>query len=162
MRRPVADDDAGAQLARAAARDGVSIAVAESLTGGSLASRRAQLPDAGEWFRGSVVAYAASVKHDLLGVPDVPIVSETSARAMAEGASSLLDADVVIAVTGEGGPEPQDDVPVGTVWMAITDGGRTVARRRQFDGDPGDVVRATCDDAVGWLSQHVLSRAPAR
>jgi nicotinamide-nucleotide amidase len=155
-------DDHGAELARAAVRGGIWVAVVESLTGGSLASRLARLPDASEWFRGSVVAYASSVKHDLLGVPDVPVVSESSARAMAEGASSLLHADVSIAVTGEAGPEPQDDVPVGTVWMAVSDGRRTTARLRRFDGNPDEVVRATCDDALSWLTEHVLRRAPVR
>jgi nicotinamide-nucleotide amidase len=155
-------EDADAQLARAASDAGLSIAVAESLTGGQLSSRLAQLPDASEWFRGSVVAYAAAVKHELLGVPDVPVVSQPSAEAMAEGAARLLGAEVAIAVTGEGGPEPQDDVPVGTVWMAIYDRGRTRSRQLRIDGDPHDIVGGTCDAAVGWLTEHVISRAPAR
>jgi nicotinamide-nucleotide amidase len=155
-------DRRGAELARVAAGADVSIAVAESLTGGALASRLARLPEASTWFRGSVVAYASSVKHELLGVPDVHVVSEPSARAMAEGVSSLLRAEVAISVTGEGGPEPQDDVPVGTVWMAITDGGRTTARHLRLDGGPAAVVQGTCDAAVDWLTEHLLSRAPAR
>lgn len=156
------DDQAGAELAHAASASGASLVVAESLTGGSLSSRLARLPGSGDWYRGSVVAYAPAVKHDLLGVPDVPVVSEASAMAMADGVARLLRADVAIAVTGEGGPEPQDDVPVGTVWMAISDGGLTSSRRLQIDGDPSDVVRKTCDAAVGWLTEHLLSRAPAR
>ena len=156
------DDDARAQLARAASDGGISIAVAESLTGGQLSSQLARLPDAGEWYRGSLVAYSAAVKHDVLGVPDVPVVSQPSAEAMAEGVARLLGADVAIAVTGEGGPEPQDDVPVGTVWMAIFDGGETRARHLQVDGDPPEVVRGTCVAAVDWLTEHLLSRAPAR
>jgi nicotinamide-nucleotide amidase len=108
------------------------------------------------------VAYAAAVKHELLGVPDVPVVSQPSAEAMAEGAARLLGAEVAIAVTGEGGPEPQDDVPVGTVWMAIHDHGRTRSRRLQLDGDPREVVGGTCDAAVGWLAEHVVRRERAR
>jgi nicotinamide-nucleotide amidase len=158
----MSDDDAGAQLARAASTANISVAVAESLTGGQLSSRLARLPGAGEWYRGSVVASAAEVKHDLLDVPDVPVVSQRSAEAMAQGVARLLGADVAIAVTGEGGPEPQDDVPVGTVWMAISDGGETWARHLQIDGDPHDVVRGTCAAAVDWLTDHLLSRAPAR
>jgi len=158
----VPDDDADTQLARAAADAGISVAVAESLTGGQLSSQLARLPDASEWYRGSVVAYAAAVKHELLGVPDVPVVSKPSAEAMAEGAARVLGADVAIAVTGEGGPEPQDDVPVGTVWMAIFDRGSVRSRHLQIDGDPHDVVRGTCDAAVGWLTEHLVSRAPAR
>jgi nicotinamide-nucleotide amidase len=155
-------DAAHPQLARAVADAGVTLGVAESLTGGQLSSRLARLSGAGEWYRGSVVAYAASVKHDLLNVPAVPVVSEPSARAMAEGAARLLRADVTISVTGEAGPEPQDDVPVGTVWMAIADGGCTIARHLRFDGDPDHVVRLTCDAAIGWLTEHLLGRGSAR
>jgi nicotinamide-nucleotide amidase len=154
-------DVAGAELARIASRAGVSVAVAESLTGGALASRLARLPDASEWFRGSIVAYAPSVKRKVLGVRDVPVVSEPAARAMVEAVAALFEADVAIAVTGEGGPEPQDEVPVGTVWMALCVEGRTTARRRQFHGDPADIVRATCDDAVQWLTEQVAGHAPA-
>jgi nicotinamide-nucleotide amidase len=156
------EDDAGARLAHTVTEADVTLAVAESLTGGQLSSRLARLSGAGEWYCGAVVAYAASVKHDLLDVPDVAVVSEPSARAMADGAARVLRADVAIGVTGEAGPEPQDDVPVGTVWMAIADGAGTTARCFHFDGDPDEVVRSTCDAAVRWLSEHLLSRAPAR
>jgi nicotinamide-nucleotide amidase len=158
----MAEDVRGEALARAARDRDLTIAVAESLTGGALASRLARLPDAGTWFRGSIVAYASSVKHAVLGVPDVPVVSEPSARAMAEGARQLFDADVTIAVTGEGGPEPQDDVPVGTVWMAVAKRDGTQARHLLLDGDPADIVEGTCDAAVDWLADHVVSRAPTR
>lgn len=158
----MADDEVGERLARAASEGDVSIAVAESLTGGQLSARLARLPGASEWYRGSVVAYSAAVKHDLLGVPDVPVVSEPSAVAMADGVARLLGADVTIAVTGEAGPEPQDDVPVGTVWMAVHDDSGATARHVRFDGDPAEVVGQTCDAAVDWLSAHLLSRAPAR
>jgi nicotinamide-nucleotide amidase len=158
----VRDDETGANLAQAASDAGVSLAVAESLTGGLLSSRLARLPGAGEWYRGAVVAYAAAVKHDLLGVPAVPVVSEASAAAMAEGAARLLDADVAISVTGEAGPEAQEDVPVGTVCMAICDGGSTYSRCLHIDGDQREVVRETCDAAVSWLTAHLLRRARTR
>ena len=156
------DDARGEQLAQLAADHDVSLAVAESLTGGSLASRLARLPGAGEWFRGSIVAYSAEVKHDLLDVPPGPVVSEPAVRAMAEGAARLLGADLTIAVSGEAGPEPQDDVPLGTVWMAVCEGGDTVARELHLDGEPGDVVATTCDRAVDWLGERLLNRARAR
>lgn len=156
------DDARGERLAQLAADHDVALAVAESLTGGSLAARLARLSGAGEWFRGAIVAYSAEVKHDLLDVPPGPVVSEPAVRAMAEGAARLLGADLTIGVSGEAGPEPQDDVPVGTVWMAICDGGETVARALHLDGDPGEVVGATCDLAVDWLSERLLSRVRAR
>jgi nicotinamide-nucleotide amidase len=148
-------DDTGAQLAHQAMRSGRSVAVAESLTGGKLSSCLARLPDASEWFSGSVVAYSAAVKHDVLGVPDVPVVSEPAATALADGVARLLDADLTVAVTGVGGPGPQDGVPAGTVWMAIHDAGRTRARAFSFTGDPADVVDQTCDAAIEWLVEAV-------
>ena len=95
---------------------GHTLAVAESLTGGLLASTFAQASGSSEWFRGGIVAYSSAVKYDLLDVPDGPVVSEAAAVAMARGASVLLQADV--AVTGAGGPDPQDGQPPGTVWAA--------------------------------------------
>jgi nicotinamide-nucleotide amidase len=151
-------DDADAaspadRLARAADESGRTIAVAESLTGGSLSARLAALPGAGEWYRGGVVAYAPDVKHDVLGVPSVPVVSQTAAAALAEGVAELLGADVAVAVTGVGGPGPQDGVPPGTVWMGFHDGTGTATRLFEFDGEPGDVVRQTCDAALEWLTE---------
>ena len=145
-------DHSGDRLAHSALRAGRTIAVAESLTGGALSSRLCRLPDASEWYAGSVVAYAASVKHDVLGVPDVPVVSEPAAAALADGVARLLAADLTVAVTGVGGPGPQDGVPPGTVWMAVHDAGRTSARCFSFDGDPAAVVAQTCDAAIDWLA----------
>ncbi len=139
---------------------GRSVAVAESLTGGSLSACLARLSDASEWFRGSVVAYSSQVKHDVLGVPDVQVVSETAARALADGVGRLLGADVAIAVTGVGGPGSQDGIPPGTVWIAVRDGTGTEAQPFRFDGEPADVVEQTCDAAVGWLAD-ALERQPA-
>lgn len=141
------------RLARAAGEAGRTIAVAESLTGGSLSARLAALPGAGDWYRGGVVAYAADVKHQVLGVPAVPVVSQTAAATLADGVAALLGADVAIAVTGVGGPGPQDGVPPGTVWMGFHDGADTATRMLHFEGEPGEVVRQTCDAALEWLTE---------
>ena len=81
-------------VARALATDGLTLGLAESLTGGLAASRLVNVPGASRWFRGSVVSYASEVKFDVLGVPEGPVVSEAAARAMADGARSVLGADV--------------------------------------------------------------------
>ena len=85
--------------------------MAESLTGGLLASRFARAPAASEWFQGGVVAYASSVKFDLLGVPGGSVVSERAATAMVAAAARMFEAAVGLAVTGVGGPERQDGEP---------------------------------------------------
>jgi nicotinamide mononucleotide (NMN) deamidase PncC len=97
-----------ADLAGAALKhSGRTLAVAESLTGGLLSSAFARASGSGEWFRGGIVAYSSAVKYDLLDVPGGPVVSETAAVAMARGAGRLLEADVAVAVTGVGGPDPR-------------------------------------------------------
>lgn len=151
------DDDTADELAArvAEALDGRTIAVAESLTGGLLANALARAEGASEWFRGGVVAYASEVKHDLLDVRPGPVVAEEAAAAMAESVAKLLDADVAVAVTGAGGPDPQDGQPPGTVWMAVTASGATRTALHRFDGDPPSI----CQQTVVAALDHVLAHA---
>jgi len=98
---------------------GLSLGLAESVTGGLVASRLVNVPGASEWFRGSVVAYDPRVKFDVLGVPEGPVITGAAARAMAEGARRVLGADVGLASTGVAGPAAQEGAEVGTVWFGI-------------------------------------------
>ena len=106
-------------VARSPSGEGLTLGLAESLTGGLAASRLVNVPGASAWFRGSVVSYASEVKFDVLGVPEGPVVSEAAARAMADGARSVLGADVGLSMTGVAGPDPQDDRPPGTVFVGL-------------------------------------------
>ncbi len=106
-------------VARALATDGLTLGLAESLTGGLAASRLVNVPGASSWFRGSVVSYASEVKFDVLGVPVGPVVSEDAARAMADGARRVLGSDVGLSITGVAGPAEQDGQPVGTVFVGV-------------------------------------------
>ncbi|MGV9615335.1 CinA family protein [Nocardia xishanensis] len=144
-------DERAAELARLALDHGLSIAVAESLTCGRLACSLGAAPDSSDWFRGGVVAYHPDVKHRLLDVPDVPVVSETAARAMATGVRALVGATAAVAVTGVGGPDPQDGEPAGSVWFAVATGGEVRAEHRTFDGDPDRVLDQTVDHALDLL-----------
>ena len=109
------EDAVGHQL-RAA---GLTLGLAESMTGGLVASRCTNVVGSSEWFRGGVVSYASEVKFDLLDVPEGPVVSEESAKAMAEGARKALGSDVGLSVTGVAGPAEQDGQPPGTVWFGL-------------------------------------------
>jgi len=84
---------------------GLTLAVAESVTGGLIASRLVGVAGASHWFRGGVVSYASEVKFDLLNVPVGPVVSSSAAEAMAIGVRDLLKADVGLSVTGVAGPK---------------------------------------------------------
>lgn len=97
----------------------LKLALAESLTGGLVAARLVNVQGASTWFKGGVVAYDSAVKFSLLDVPEGPVVTDTAARAMAEGARRLLDATVGLALTGVAGPEPQDGRPPGTVIVGL-------------------------------------------
>jgi nicotinamide-nucleotide amidase len=126
----------------------VTLAVAESITGGLIASRLVNIEGASKWFRGGVVSYASDVKFDLLKVPPGPVVSPETAEAMAVGVRSLLGSDIGLAVTGVAGPTEQDGQPVGTVFvgLAIGDTVQNVALRL-----PGDRPRIRSYSAISAL-----------
>jgi nicotinamide-nucleotide amidase len=115
----VDDETMESAVAALLAPRGLSLGLAESLTGGLVASRLVGVPGASAWFRGCVVAYASAVKHRVLGVPDGPVVTETAARAMADGARRVLAADVGLALTGVAGPDAQEGVAAGTVFVGV-------------------------------------------
>ena len=98
---------------------GLTLGVAESLTGGMIGSRICDVPGASDVFRGSIVAYASDVKFDVLGVPEGPVVSAAAASAMAAGARRVLGTDVGVAVTGVAGPDRQEGQDVGTVFVGL-------------------------------------------
>lgn len=151
QQQPDGDVSAAAEVGEAIARRGWTLAVAESLTGGLLDDCFARLPDASEWFRGGVVAYDSEVKRGLLSIGDAEVVSEDAATAMASSVAALFGADVAVAVTGVGGPDPQDGLPPGTVWLAVSVCGSVSARLVTFDGEAADIVRATCEEAMAAI-----------
>jgi nicotinamide-nucleotide amidase len=114
------DDDTmeSTVLALCAAR-GWTLGVGESLTGGFIGARLANVPGASATFRGAVASYATEVKRTLLGVTAPEVVSEAAAKQMAVGACAALGADVGISVTGVAGPAEMEDQPVGTVWYGL-------------------------------------------
>jgi len=98
---------------------GLTLGVAESLTGGLMGARICDVPGASEVFRGSIVSYASDVKFSVLGVPEGPVVSAEAAKAMAEGARRVLGADLGVAVTGVAGPDSQEGLQPGTVFVGV-------------------------------------------
>ncbi|MFC9836827.1 CinA family protein [Rhodococcus sp. NPDC127530] len=154
-------DRTAERISTAARNAHVFLATAESLTGGQISCLLGAAPASSDWYRGSVVAYSSEVKHRVLKVPDGPVVSEASARAMAGAVAELLGADIAVAVTGAGGPDPQDEQPPGTVWFGLFTHGRIDTEMHRFDGEPQDVVAATTDRALELLEQ-ALASVPSR
>jgi nicotinamide-nucleotide amidase len=138
---------------------GWTLGLAESVTGGLVASRIVAVPGASEWFRGAVVSYATEVKHEVLGVSAGPVVSETAAAEMATGARRVLGADVGLGVTGVAGPTTQDDQPVGTVFLASDIAGDLDVRRIQLPGDRDRIRQFACISLLDALRHRLLAGA---
>jgi nicotinamide-nucleotide amidase len=152
-------DDEAIEDAVAGALGGRTLGLAESLTGGLVASRLVNVVGASTWFRGSVVSYASDVKYTVLGVPQGPVVSPEAARAMAEGARRVLGADVGLAITGVAGPDPQDGQAPGTVYVGLALPGQpTEAAALTVPGDRDRVRQYATISALDLLRRRLGAR----
>lgn len=137
----------------------LSLGLAESMTGGLVASRLVNVAGSSAWFRGSVVSYASEVKFDVLGVPEGPVVCEEAAAAMAEGARKVLGSEVGLSVTGVAGPAEQDGQPVGTAFFGIAlDDDTQVVHARLF-GDRERIRQYAAISLLDALRRRLLARA---
>ncbi len=142
-------------------RRGLSLAIAESCTGGLLGQRITAIPGASRIFAGGVIAYANQVKTTALGVPASLIaehgaVSRPVVEAMAAGAAARFGTRAALAVTGIAGPTGgTPDKPIGTVWLAVHLEGRTEAVLRQFPGDRDEVRRRSAQAALDLLRRRL-------
>lgn len=138
---------------------GLSLALAESCTGGMIAETITNVAGASDIFYGSAVTYVNSAKEHILGVARETLekhgaVSSECAEEMACGARRVYGADVAMSVTGIAGPGGGSEAkPVGTVWfgLATKDGAETF--RRRFDGDRAAVRRQTVEEVLRRLAE---------
>jgi nicotinamide-nucleotide amidase len=116
----------------------LTLATAESCTGGNIAHLITSESGSSDYFKGGVVAYSNEVKHNLLGVPTKILeqygsVSQDTVKLMAVNAMRMLDTDLAIATSGVAGPSGgTSDKPVGTVWIAVCDQNKVVSRKFLF------------------------------
>jgi PncC family amidohydrolase len=149
------------QLIASLTSAGLKLAVAESCTGGLLAARLTAVPGASAVFVGGVVAYANSVKRDLLGVPAEMLetagaVSAETALAMARGVRRIMQADVSAAITGIAGPGGAlPDKPVGLVFVAVSGPQGETVQRMVFAGNREIVRDQACVTALSLLRRLV-------
>ncbi len=139
-----------------ATESGLTVATAESLTAGMVAAVLADTPGASAMLQGGVIAYANSVKADVLGVsPDlldtVGSVDGQVAAAMASGARTACGADVGVATTGVAGPEPHDGKPVGAVYIGIATGEGATSYAYRFEGARQEIRALACGAALERL-----------
>lgn len=138
---------------------GLTVACAESCTGGLLAGRLTDLAGSSEYFPGGLVTYADGAKVALAGVPAETIsrvgaVSAEVAQALADGARATLHADVGVGVTGIAGPGGgSEEKPVGTVWLSVGDAAGRLTRRVLLPGGRADVR-----DRTTTVAMHLLRR----
>jgi nicotinamide-nucleotide amidase len=139
-----------------------TIAVAESLTGGLIASRLTDVPGSSAYLLEGVVAYANDAKVRALGVSSESLarhgaVSEPVARQMAEGVRRNAGADVGLATTGVAGPDGGSaEKPVGTLWLALADGAGTIAHRYQLMTDRARNKELASQLALDWIRRRLL------
>ena len=135
---------------------GLTLGLAESVTGGLVAGRLTDVPGASDVVRGSIVSYASEVKFDLLDVPPGPVVNEASAMAMAAGARRVLDASVGLALTGVAGPGEQDGMPPGTLCVGLALGSEVSAVTLRLPGQRRQMRQMSVISALDLLRRRLL------
>jgi nicotinamide-nucleotide amidase len=159
------DEQVAALLRGDGSRGALTVATAESCTGGLLAARLTELPGSSDYVRGAIVAYADEVKIELAGVPAELIerhgaVSAEVAEALAIGARARLRADVGVGITGVAGPGGgSEEKPVGLVWLSVARAGdpapgRMLTRSINLPGSRADIR-----DRATTVAMHLLRRA---
>ena len=141
---------------------GLTLATAESFTGGKIAESITAIPGASHYFKGSVVSYATEAKINVLNVPrelvaEFSVVSSEVAVAMAKGARALLKTDFAIATTGNAGPTKGDaDTEVGTVYIAVAGPASSFAKEFQMGNNRERIVQKSVNKAFELLQKEIL------
>lgn len=162
------DDELEAVLGDQLRERGLTVATAESCTGGFVAHRLTNVSGSSDYFVGSVVSYANRVKMEQLGVdPDVlaeyGAVSKPVARQMAQGVRTLLGADIGVSTTGIAGPTGgTPDKPVGTIWVGYADAQGDHARRLQFVKDRTVNKELFSTSALEMIRRQLQRRAASQ
>ncbi len=148
-------------------RSGLTVAVAESCTGGLVAKRFTDVPGSSDYFVGGVTAYGNDVKTEVLGVPAQLLaahgaVSEEVAAAMAEGAARLLRASCALSTTGVAGPDGgSEEKPVGLVFIGSVVHGVTEVERLRLFGRRDQIRERAALAALDLLRRRLLHETPA-
>lgn len=141
---------------------GMTVASAESCTGGNIAHAITMIPGSSEVFKGTVVAYAKQLKTKVLCVPDEMIlkhglVSQEVVESMALGARNLMEADFGLATTGIAGPSGgTEEIPIGTVWIGLASPSGVVSKCFNFDKGRENVINRATIAAYEMLRQQLI------
>jgi len=150
-------------IAKAFKERGLTIASAESCTGGLFSHLITNIPGASQFFKGSLVAYTESAKVEVLGVPQETIkesglVSAPVAREMAVRVSGIFSSQVGVAITGSAGPTAEEGSKVGDVWISVYRSGTyPTTRSFEFEGDRERIKEQAVVEAMKMLLE-ILQR----
>lgn len=142
----------------------VTLATAESCTGGMLASRIIDVPGVSEVFKAGFVTYANEAKQNLIGVKEDTLaqfgaVSEQTAREMVLGAIKAAKADMAVATTGIAGPGGgTKEKPVGLVYIACGSADDIIVERCLFNGNRKEIRQASVEHALGMLYKEIMKK----
>ncbi len=140
---------------------GLTLAVAESCTGGLICHRLTNVPGASDYFMGGVVSYSNLAKQELLQVPADTLaawgaVSEETAKAMASGVREAFHTDIGLSVTGIAGPTGgTPEKPVGTVYIGLATPQKVEARHHLFHGSREEIKALSAQAALDWLRREL-------
>ena len=139
----------------------LTLSLAESCTGGLIGKTVTDIPGASSFFMGSAVTYSNDAKEKVLGVPHSTIlafgaVSGETAEAMAHGSLDVFGSDIAASVTGIAGPGgATDKKPVGTVWMAVTDGKRSIVRENHLNGGRDKIRQMSAEILLEMIIEFI-------
>lgn len=140
----------------------LTLGIAESCTGGRVASKITKHPGASEFLKGCIVCYSEDTKRRLLKVPADMLsthgaVSEPVVQQMAKTTNKAFNSQLSLAITGIAGPDgATDTAPVGTVYIAIASGERILfSQQFKFDGDREEIIEQASDKAINLLITYL-------
>ena len=138
---------------------GLTLGLAESVTGGLVSGRLTNVAGASAVLRGSVVSYASEVKFDLLGVPEGPVVTEEAAVAMAIGAKRVLSSDVGLALTGVAGPDAAEGLKPGHLCIGLVlEDGSTHSTTVNLPGARDQMRQLSVISSLDFLRRRLMLR----
>ncbi len=140
---------------------GMTLSLAESCTGGMLSQRITNVPGVSAVYAGGFVTYTCEEKHRMLGVSkkllkEKGAVSKKTAKAMAAGASARTYTDAALSITGNAGPEPSEDKPVGLIYIGCCIDGKAKAKKYQFSGNRQKIRESAVAAALTLLRESLL------
>ncbi|MCP5024830.1 MAG: competence/damage-inducible protein A [Actinomycetia bacterium] len=138
------------------AERGLTLGVAESVTGGYVTGRLASVPGASQVLKGGVTAYDSEIKFSVLGLERGPVISADAAMAMADAARRVLGADVGVGITGVAGPDEREGQPVGTVHLGFSLDGRVDSVSARLPGDRERIRQFSAITILDQLRRHLL------